>query len=376
MYVWGDGRTPEFVSDLQKVGVRRAWIGYDQDERRHKFLVGAHYIQAAKTAGYLVTPYDVYSNAQDAATGEDSVSIWPGDLYPDGCIVDRDGKLHAGFGGRGCELSSEALARAEATLRPVGRRVDERLRDKPNSYFLDVDAFGDLYDDFSPSHLMTPARDRENRIKRMRRLRQRGVVLGSEEGAGWSVPELDFAHGALSVQNSALWRKKKDFGPWWPPERPGIFFRPIDPGGDFADAKYDPAFRLPLFEAAFHSSVVATDRWDVPLAKFPELMKKREMIELLYGAPSMWAMDRQQLRESREALAKLAAFFEPLHRQIGALPLESFEWLTPDRLVQRTRFGNELMLTANFSSDAFQAVKAGCIEARWITSGRTEPWCP
>jgi hypothetical protein len=199
-------------------------------------------------------------------------------------------------------------------------------------------------------------------------------VLGSEEGAGWSVPVLDFAHGALSVQNSALWPKKKEFGGWWPPERPRIFFQPVDPGADFARAKYDSAYRLPLYEAAFHDAIVATDRWDAPMAKFPALMQTRQLLELLYGVPSMWAMDRRQLRESGPVLTKLVHVFSALHRRIGTLPLTAFDWLTPDRLVQQTRFGDRATVTANFGSTAYAAVQPGCL--RIEDSGNDVTFCP
>ena len=178
------------------------------------------------------------------------------------------------------------------------------------------------------------------------------------------------------MQNAFLWAKKREFGTWWPPARPRIFFQPVDPGTEFASAKYDPAYRLPLYEAAFHSSVVATDRWDVPMTKFPTLARKRQMLELLYGVPSIWAMDRRQFQESRGMLTKLAQFFEPIHRLIGTLPLDSLEWLTPDRLVQRTNFGNEVVLTANFGSAVFADVKPGCVQARIIRAREVRTLCP
>ncbi len=375
MYVWGDGRTPAFIEDLRRAGIRRALISYDQDERSHATLAGREFVSAAKAAGYLVGPYDTYSNAQDPKTGEDTLSLWPGDLFPSGCIVGRDLKPKKGFAGRGCELSSEALERSELGRSALAGRLRNHLKTGANAYFLDVDAFGDLYDDYSPAHPMTKSADRENRLRRMRRVRQAGLVLGSEEGAGWSAPVIDFAHGALSVQNAVLW-SRKDFGGWWPPERPRIFFQQSHPDPEFISAKYDPAYRLPLYEAAFHSSVVAAERWDVPLRKFPALLVGRQLLELLYGAPSMWAMDRRELKESREIFTSLARFFEPVHRRIGTEPLDTFTWLTPDRLVQRTTFGNKIALTANFGSAGFVDVKPGCIQALRTDTGETRTFCP
>ncbi|MGA3044197.1 MAG: glycoside hydrolase, partial [Bryobacteraceae bacterium] len=149
-----------------------------------------------------------------------------------------------------------------------------------------------------------------------------------------------------------------------------------DPGAEFSQAKYDPVYRLPLYEAAFHASLVATDRWDVPMTKFPALLKTRQLLELLYGVPSIWAMDRRQLRESGAALTRLMQFFEPLHRRIGALPLTDFEWLTRDRLVQRTTFGNEATLKVNFGSARFSDVEPGCVRVDWIASRQSDSFCP
>lgn len=376
MYVWGDGRKKEFLSDLQRAGVKRAWIGYDQNPPTERHPVEKDFLDTAKAAGYLAGPYDTYNNAQDPKTGEDYVSRWPGKLFPDGCVAGADRKVLKGFAGRGCELSSEALELLGR--KPISARLDEQLRLGPNSYFLDVDAFGELHDDFSPAHPMTKRKDRDNRLARMRDIRARGVVFGSEHGAAWAVPVIDFGHGSLSVQNQLLWSLAKQWGGWWPAERPAKFFRPVEAEAEFAAAKFDPAFRIPLYEAAFHDAAVSTDRWDLPMAKVPSLMKRRLLLELLYGSPSIWAMDRRQLREHAPLLSKLAAFFEPLHREIGPQPLTAFEWLTKDGLVQRTRFGSAVTVTANFGTELYQGadagVNGGCVEAK--TARATRVFCP
>ncbi|HET9863909.1 MAG TPA: glycoside hydrolase [Steroidobacteraceae bacterium] len=372
-YVWGDGRKPQFVGDLVAAGARRAWIGYDQDEFSGQVLAGADFVAAAKAAGFLVGPYDSFANAQDPATG-DAVSRWPGKLYPEGCIIRRDGKPRRGFANRGCELSSEALVRAEPALRPLAARLDRQLRDGANSYFLDVDAFGELWDDYAPMHPMTVFRDRANRLQRLAMARARRVVLGSEQGTAWSVALIDFAHGAFSVRNEVLWAERKSFGRWWPPDRPGIFFNPVEPSAEFRASKFDPAFRLPLYEAAFHDVLVATDRWDLPMAQFPSQAATRQLLELLYGVPSIWAMDRRLLAQWRASLVPLLAFFQPLHERIATLPLTSFEWLTSDRLVQRTRFGEQVTLTANFAVAEFEGLPSRCIRA---VDGKDErTFCP
>jgi hypothetical protein len=126
---------------------------------------------------------------------------------------------------------------------------------------------------------MTPAKDRANRLERMRYIADtQKLVLGSEIGVAWSAPVIAFGHGIEAVQGVLLWPLQKDkatFGRWWPPQRPGVFFKPVIVNDEFVTARYDPVYRLPLFQAAFHGAVVGTDRWETPITKFPELKQTR-----------------------------------------------------------------------------------------------------
>jgi len=208
--------------------------------------------------------------------------------------------------------------------------------------------------------------------------RGRKLVLGSEGGVGWSAPVIAFAHGMESVSNHLLWahmKDKKNYGGWWPTERPAIFFKPLAVSPEFKTARYDPVYRLPLYQAVFHGAVITTDRWDVPLMKIPALVETRMLLELLYNVPSMWSLDRRELRKDANELSRLYRFFSPIHRQFGRENLSDFAWLTADRKVQRTWFGNDLELTANFSDSVYQSVPPLCIEARWLKESRKEMLC-
>lgn len=378
-YVYGDGRNVEFLRDLQRLEIDRFWIGYDQDPRQGAPLANKEYVAAAKALGYLIGPYDTVENIQEPKTADAVSSIWPPELYPSGCVIDEHGERVKGFAGRGCELSSQALELAEPEKHYLADRVAAHERTGINSYFLDVDAFGELFDDYSPAHPMTPAQDRLNRLRRMRYISSgRKLVLGSEGGVGWSAPVIAFAHGMESVSNHLLWalmKDKKNYGGWWPAERPAIFFKPVAVSSEFKTAKYDPAYRLPLYQAVFHGSVITTDRWDVPLMKIPALVETRALLELLYNVPSMWSLDRRELRKDARELSRLYRFFSPIHRQFGRENFSHFAWLTADRKVQRTRLGNDLELTANFSENSYQSVPPLCIEARWLKEPRKEMFC-
>lgn len=379
-YVFGDGKRLDFLKELARLGVDRMWLGYDQDARQPATLVRTDYIEEAKRLGILVAPYDTFDNAQDPKSADSAECVWNSDLFPAGCIVNEKGAIQKGFAGRGCEMSSQALVLREPKEHNLENRVASRARTGINSYFLDSDAFGELYDDYSKSHPMTPELDRRNRLARMRMIAENhGLVLGSEAGAAWSAPVIAFAHGTEAVANEFLWPLERDrqrFGGWWPPERPAIFFKPVEPDEDFCKARYDPAYRLPLYQAAFHGSVVSVERWETPLTKFPELFQVRALLELLYNVPSMWSLDLKELRRNERPFLALYQFYSPIHRAVGGQPLTEFDWLTPDRMVQRTRFGDEIELTANFSRATFETLPPMCIEARWLKSGRRQQFCP
>ena len=269
---------------------------------------------------------------------------------------------------------------AEPTKHYIENRVLGHLRSGINSYFLDVDAYGELLDDYSEQHPMTPHKDRLNRLKRMKFISEiQQLVLGSENAGAWSTPVIHFSHGTHSVHNDVLWpfmRDRRTFGGWWPPERPGIFFKPVKVDSTFRGAKYDPVYRLPLFQAAFHESVVTTDRWELTYVKFPELIQTRALLELLYNVPSIWSLDLRTLKEHSQRLADHYQFFSPIHRAVGTKPLTEFTWLTEDKKVQRTRFGDEVELTANFGEKAYGSVGPLCIEAVWLDEDRSRVFCP
>lgn len=178
-YLWGDARTPEAIRQLHDLGITKMWIGYDADDQP----MTREAVETATNYGFLVGPYDTFANAQDP-TGEvdNPSSSWPEGIWPGACIIDEKGEMEGGFSGRGCYLSSEALA-ADPEL--VASRVAAKVGNGVNSYFLDVDATGEVFDDYNPDHRMTQSKDRQNRIDRMKVI-GKDLVLGSETAGSWA----------------------------------------------------------------------------------------------------------------------------------------------------------------------------------------------
>ncbi|MEU1075813.1 MULTISPECIES: glycoside hydrolase [unclassified Streptomyces] len=375
-YLWGDARTPRGVRELHRLGVSRMWLGYDAGNDP----MSSQAVRTAERSGYLVGPYDSFANGQDPATADSPSSAWPGRVYPDHCVTDARGKPETGFGNRGCYLSSQAFEQTEPGSHLLADRTRQMVANGADSYFLDVDAAGDLFRDHSRAHPMTKARDRANRLARMRRLTDGGLVLGSESARAWANQVLAFDHGSATPVGDGLWplqRDKEVWGGYAPEKAPKTFFKPVDLPADLAREMYDPRYRVPLYETALHGSLVNVERWELSYGKLPRQKTTRAMLAMLYNIPLNYVLDGPALKKDGPELAALQRYFAPLHQKAGTERLTSFRWLTADRAVQRTVFGaGVLTVTANFGATASHGVPAGCVSAKLKGDGGPRLLCP
>ena len=376
-YVWGDGRDLAFLDDLQALGIERIVLSYDQNPNALIHLAGPAWLARADTLGYLAGPYDVFDNAQPDAGDDEPYVHWGKDLYPSGCVHDAKGQVVAGFMGRGCEMSSEAQVRHPDAPSPASRYAGH-VADGATEVFLDVDAFGEFYDDYSPDHPMTQAQDRANRLARMRlAIDTYHLVLGSENVTAWASGVVHYSHGTAEAHAGALWPIQNDrarFGGWWPKDRPPIFLKPFQPTPAEARLLFGPADRLPLFEAVFHDSVVAADRWEVGLMKVAGMERSRFARSLLYGTPTMWNLDRTELARVGPWLKAAQDDFRTAHGWGTPVALTGFRWLSDDHLVQQATYADGRVLIANFGAVPWQGLAPDCV--RLARGKQTADMCP
>lgn len=376
-YTWGEARTARGVERLRKLGVDRMWLGYDGEPYPDEAAV-----RAAKKAGYLTGPYDSFANGQDPKSADAPNSRWPGTVYPDFCVRDAHGKPETGFGGRGCYLSSAAFEKAEPRHHYLAERTRDMVANGADSYFLDVDATGELFRDHGKGHRMTKADDRENRLARMRRIAEtgKGLVLGSETAQAWANQVLAFDHGGGTPAADGLWALQKDrekWGGYYPENAPGVFFKPVHLSADLAKAMYDPRYRVPLYETALHGSLVNTERWELSYEKLPDQKTDRALLAMLYNTPLNYVLDGPSLKKHGAELAALQKYFSPLHEAAGTEPLTSYRRLNADDTVQRTVFGRgTLTVTANFGTKAYEGLPGGCVDARLKGDDEPRRLCP
>ena len=373
--MWGDGLSVKLLERFAESGLDRLWLGVDswQDGFRHPTAVAK-----AKELGYLIGPYDSYHsihhpNEKDTwETAQFDLS-----LYENGAIVNADGKKNRGFKKKGYHLSP-------LVAQPyVEDRVNGIVAQMPtdfNSWFIDCDAYGELFDDYSASHPATQLDDMNARLNRIAWVRDtHKMVVGSEGGSAYSASTIHFAHGMtvpvigwgdpdMKIKTSPYY-----VGGYWPPEGPAIHIKQVPLKPNYLYHYYDPRFRLPLYQIVFHDSVIATHHWGSGSLKFENAIETLALLESLYNVPPLYHLNIEEFSKHEAWIKQYYAFFSPLHRQIGGQTMTDFEWLSDDKQVQRTEFGDTVELFANFGTESFEyagvVIPPRSVAARWIGTG-------
>jgi hypothetical protein len=351
---WGDGISTKLLDKLHGAGLDRMNLCLgglsDADLKPH---VANH----ADELGYLFGPYDSYHSvhrpdAHPDSTWETAQFGW--ELYNTGGVVKADGSMSAGFKKVGYHASPSAA-------RPyVEQRVNAVLGRVPfNSIFVDCDAYGQFFDDYSPDHPATKELDMLERLDRMRWLtEEHGLIVGSEGGSGYAAPAIHFAHGMFSPvigwgdpdfkdKNSPYYK-----GAYWPPDGPTTFTLQVPLKPKYKNFFYDPRYRLPLYQVVFHDSVVATHHWGNASLKFKDQVVTVALLEQLYNVPPLYHLNHAEFKKHREHIVAHNAFFSPLHRDLGFEAMTGFQWLTEDRMVQQTTFDGGTRIIVNFGGQA------------------------
>jgi hypothetical protein len=383
IYLWSDGISVEMMDRFAGIGCQRLWLGLSS---LRSGMQSPDVIRRAKDLGYLIGTYDAYHGIHDPDSTDPSDTVcFDRHLYETGPILTADGSKIPGYLGRGYQLSPIAA------WPYVKERVTRLMAEHPepfNSWFIDCDAYGEVFDDYSELHPATQEDDVKARLHRMAWIRDAyGLVIGSEGGAAYSAATIHFAHGMMTpVFGWGDPELQKDqtsqyyLGGWSSHDGPSILLKRVPLKPRYRTFHYDPRFRLPLYQTVFHDSVVATHHWHHSSLKFTDQVETVELLELLYNVPPLYHLNSAELARHGNRIAAHNTFFSPLHRELGLLPLTDFAWLTTDRMVQRTVLGDKVEMVANFTDKPFEdsraAVPGRSVLARWLGTGATSVYTP
>jgi len=74
---------------------------------------------------------------------------------------------------------------------------------------------------------------------------------------------------------------------------------------------------------------------------------------MLYNVPPLYHLDKEMWKKYGKEIVSFHKVWSPFHKKAIKEEMSEFEILTPDRLVQRTKFGNSLEVIGNFSNKDF-----------------------
>ncbi|WP_058973735.1 glycoside hydrolase [Type-D symbiont of Plautia stali] len=367
---WGPGLSESVIKPLKDAGLSRLWLG--TDNWTAAFLHPQAVIRA-KESGYLIASYDSYDTGIPRGLNDSWLTAQlPKNLVEKCAIVRADGTKKPGFGKQGYYLNPGCvLPFSQHRMREIVGLA------ALNSLFLDVDGTGMVSDDYHPEHPISSEQMAADRNARMAWfVNAFKLPLGSEDGNAVTARHLMFAHGMETWgfgwrDRDMRYEKKSQYylGAWWPSSQPATFFTPAKVKEQYQTVVFDPRYRLPLYQAVFHDSVITSHHWTFDNLKFSDVKTTRSLLSQLYNTPPLFNLSRGTLKERLPEIIKADASFRILHSALWDKALTDFSWLDSSGLVQETKFSDGSVLTANFSDRKFKDISGHTLRAE-LSDGR------
>ena len=354
---WMERDTVDLIRQLKASGISQAWIGLNSWEQAY---AKPELVEEAVGQGYLIGSYDSYHSIHEpgkeqwiTARFEDT------SLYDRASVEDRNGGKIEGFKGVGRKLNPVLSLPAvrERMLDIMGNGLPF------NSWFIDCDATGEIYDDYAPGHITTQQQDLAARLERMAYIRDTyGMVIGSEGGHDFAASTIAFAHGIEMQSFSWMDNDMKEnrdseyfIGKYYNPDG-GVaehFSRRIPVKSRYRTLFTDPRYDAPLFKLVYNDSVITSYHWDWSTFKIKDQTGTRMLREILYNVPPLYHLDAAQWEKYKEDIARHNAVWCEFSRNAVTQEMTGFQYLKEDGSVQMTEYGGGIQAAANFNDQPF-----------------------
>lgn len=349
---WMNAATVNLLQDMKASGLDQAWIGLNSWEQAY---AKPELAETAVQLGYLMGSYDSYHSIHKP--GEEqwiTAAFQDTSLYEDATVTKKDGSKEEGFQNVGRKLNP-ALS-----LPSVRQRMEEILSTGLpfRSWFIDCDATGEIYDDYTPSHITTQQEDLAARLERMSYIRdQHQMVIGSEGGNDFAASTIAFAHGielkTFSWMDEDM-KKNKDseyyIGKYYNPTG-GVaehFSKRIPVKDQYYTLFVDPKYDIPLFKLVYNDSVITSYHWDWSTFKIKGAVQDRMLREILYNVPPLYHLDQEEWGRYKQDLVSHTKVWSEFSKRAILSEMTDFQLLKEDGTVQLTRYGEAVLAVANF----------------------------
>jgi hypothetical protein len=347
--VWNwDSDPVALVKEMQAAGIERVLWSRGGSPEALRTLNGLQ---------MLTSRYDIYQDTMDPVnfpflrgTHQDwTTAAWPKDI-----VLQENGDWLRGWGIKGkndqwyyCGVICDRRALDYARQRIP---ADLATRDY-KCRFIDTTTAAPWHECYSTNHPMSRSESRKWKMKLLEYVSgELKLVTGCETGHDAAVPFLHYFEGMLSLGPYRVPDAGRDMQRIWndPPERVAKF-------------QLGQTYRLPLWELVYHDCVVAQWYWGDYNNKLPSLWDKRDLFNLLYGTPPMFMFDRNLWQAQKDRFAQSYRNTCPYVRAVGYTEMTDHRFLTADRNVQQTTFGNGVTITVNFGEAPYHSPSGGLL---------------
>ncbi|MFJ7936266.1 glycoside hydrolase [Sporosarcina sp. NPDC096371] len=354
---WADANTVDVLKDMKDSGLDNMWIGLD--DWQGGFIKPA-LVKEAEEMGYLIGTYDSYHSIHKPGEEQwETAKFKDTSLYENATVTNKDGNKIEGFQGQGRKLNP-TLA-----MPSVKERVTSILNTGLafNSWFLDTDGTGEIFDDYSPEHVTTEEEDIQARIERMEYLQKEwDMVVGTEGGNDFANKTVAFAHGietpSFSWMDADMGKNKESeyyVGRYYSSTGgvPEMFSKQIPLKDKYKKLFLDSTYTIPLYKLVYNDSVITTHWWGWGTLKLEDEIANRMLYEILYNVPPLYHIDKFEWEKHKETIVNHSKVWSNFSKKAITEEMTDFQILSDDRLVQMTEYGKSLRVVANFSEVKF-----------------------
>lgn len=377
----GNAFSTKMLDELQRLGIKKAWLG--GDNMGQNWQLNKHAAKKALEQGYLIGSYDSYHSMHEPGQVQWDTAGFDKKLWETGGIMRKNGSYFGGFKQIGRKISP--LVAMPYVEDRMGKIMDSI---RINSWFIDCDAAGELYEDYNPLHPASKEDDANARKERLQWMIDKyDLVVGSEGGSWYLSDTIHFAQGMMTpviAWGDKDMRQNRDseyyLGKYWPTEGPETFVKQVPLKEEYGYIYFNPKFRLPLYQTVYHDSIVTTSHWGSSSLKFSNQIVTNALTELLYNVQPLYNLNLEELEKHEEFISKQYSVFSKMHEITATEALSQYEILSKDRLVQKTKFGDKIEVIANYKAVSFEhegrKIPAKSVEIYMIEDGVREIYTP
>lgn len=355
---WLNDSTIALINDMKESGIERAWIGLNSWEQAY---AKPELVEQAINLDYLLASYDSYHSIHEPGNEQWITAKFDDtSLYEHATVIDKNGKKESGFQNVGRKLNPTL------SLDSVKKRMEQIMSNSLpfNSWFIDCDATGEIYDDYTPEHITTQEQDLTARLERMSYIKdQYNFVIGSEGGNDFAASTITFAHGielkSFSWMDEDM-KSNKDseyyIGKYYN-STGGVaehFSKRIPVKEQYFSVFVNPKYDIPLFKLVYNDSVITSYHWDWSTFKIQGATQDRMIREVLYNIPPLYHLDAEEWEKYKQDIVNHQTVWSKFSKLAITEEMTDFVYLTDDGAVQKTLYGDKLIAVANFDDTIYE----------------------